>query len=339
MYPSFKTASIWAVIWRGTLLSILVGVVLGLSALLVPPLLSHLEFIESIGVYVVFYFITARQIKKQSFSYDAVKGNFSFKIPQALFMTAITVVLAAAATLMVYPLFLWIAHNNWLAETWLIDQLIQLSILEEGMSAIQLFLLAVVAAPIVEELFFRGLVLNKWAEKYGAAKGVFWSSFFFMIIHMPSLFIPQLLVGVFCALVYMKTKHLIYPILVHAFYNLLIILPVFFQETPTGQTGDEIIAAYNAIIQPSAELLEMYVLYSIACAVLVVLTLILFKWYGKNIGNEQTPYLANIHEAADFIAYEKERPLTEEEYLNQWEEKQEIPESTTNMEQSEEPSE
>jgi hypothetical protein len=66
----------------------------------------------------------------------------------------------------------------------------------------------------------------------------------------------------------------------------------------------------------------MYVIYSIACFILVVLTLILFKLYGKNINQEETPYVASIPEASDFIAYEKKRPLTEEEYLEKWEKEQ-----------------
>ncbi|MED3793974.1 type II CAAX endopeptidase family protein [Niallia alba] len=75
----------------------------------------------------------------------------------------------------------------------------------------------ILVAPIVEELLFRGILFNKWSESLGAKKALFLTSFLFGVFHIGSspIFIGQLLAGFLFCLVYMRTKSLVLPILLH----------------------------------------------------------------------------------------------------------------------------
>jgi len=75
----------------------------------------------------------------------------------------------------------------------------------------------ILVAPIVEELLFRGILFNKWSESLGAKKALFITSFLFGVLHIGSspIFIGQLLAGFLFCLVYMRTKSLVLPILLH----------------------------------------------------------------------------------------------------------------------------
>lgn len=121
-------------------------------------------------------------------------------------LAGLTLIVFTLAYTFLYFLLRLVAGSQWFID-FFTDFLFWLTLSEQDLSLTYLFFTAVVAAPIVKELFFRGFILNKWAEKYGSIKGVFWSSFLFMIVHIPSFFIPQLIVGLFCGIVYMKTKN------------------------------------------------------------------------------------------------------------------------------------
>lgn len=321
----------WSIIWRIILFSIPIG----FFAFFLPGLLA--EFIITIGIYIIVYWITKRQTQNQGFSFNAIKGQgkkWLLEKKESWKIAGITLALAAFASLLYYPLLMLISRMGWLDDPLIIWGLTLLLSGEESSLSfwiiLQLFLMVVIAAPIAEELFFRGFVLNKWAEKYSIGKGIFWSSFFFMIIHIPSLMIPQLLIGIFCSIIYVKTKRLIYPIFAHALYNFLVV--AFALLSSLQETSETAIQQVEALVSPSAETMQMYTFFSVLCALLLILTLFLFKRYGKNVTQEQTPYATNVHEAEDYQYFEKQRELTEEEFLKQWEARQEAAEEKENEE-------
>ncbi|GAA0370164.1 hypothetical protein GCM10008932_22160 [Alkalibacterium iburiense] len=53
------------------------------------------------------------------------------------------------------------------------------------------FILGVLIGPFVEEFFFRGILLNKWSERFGIKKAILFTSLLFMALHFNSFFIPQ----------------------------------------------------------------------------------------------------------------------------------------------------
>jgi membrane protease YdiL (CAAX protease family) len=85
-----------------------------------------------------------------------------------------------------------------------------------------LVLVAVVAAPVIEELFFRGILLHRWARRWGTGPAVVASSVLFAVLHGE--WIGHFLFGVAMCALYLRTRTLWLPILAHAASNFIIAL-------------------------------------------------------------------------------------------------------------------
>ncbi len=85
-----------------------------------------------------------------------------------------------------------------------------------------LFLIAVVIiiGPLIEELVFRGLLLNRWAIKWSTPYAILISSALFAGYHWPRS-ISAFIFGLLMALLYVRTRTLLVPIVCHAFSNAL----------------------------------------------------------------------------------------------------------------------
>ncbi len=83
------------------------------------------------------------------------------------------------------------------------------------------FLLMVIAAPILEELIFRGIILDGLLKNYTPTKAILVSALLFGLVHLnPWQFVTGFLVGIFSGWVYYKTKSLSFSIIIHATANL-----------------------------------------------------------------------------------------------------------------------
>ena len=78
---------------------------------------------------------------------------------------------------------------------------------------------AVVLAPAIEEVLFRGVLLNRWAVKWSVAKAVVATSLAFGILHANPVGIT--VVGLVAAVLYLRTGTLLVPIAFHAANNLI----------------------------------------------------------------------------------------------------------------------
>ncbi|HET9012518.1 MAG TPA: CPBP family intramembrane glutamic endopeptidase [Gemmatimonadaceae bacterium] len=83
-------------------------------------------------------------------------------------------------------------------------------------------LLASVVAPFVEELFFRGILLHRWARRWGTGTAVVASSLLFAVLRGE--WIGHFLFGVAMCALYLRSRTLWLPILAHAVSNLAIAL-------------------------------------------------------------------------------------------------------------------
>lgn len=95
---------------------------------------------------------------------------------------------------------------------------------EEVMQGIGLggwaILSAVVAAPILEEVLFRGLVFESCGERFGKGVGLILSALLFGVIHVvPVQMINAFVVGLILGYVYLKTRSLVSVIIIHAINN------------------------------------------------------------------------------------------------------------------------
>lgn len=81
----------------------------------------------------------------------------------------------------------------------LFEQMVQLNL--------QGYLTLAIAAPILEELIFRGVILKKFLQKYSPTKAIVLSAVIFGIAHLnPWQFIGAFAIGLFIGWVYWKTK-------------------------------------------------------------------------------------------------------------------------------------
>jgi len=91
------------------------------------------------------------------------------------------------------------------------------------------FAIAVLPA-IVEELLFRGLILHGFM-KYGKVAAVIASSVLFSLMHLsPSQTFAQFALGIICAVVYLGTKNIVYPILLHFVNNFTIVTILYIDQ-------------------------------------------------------------------------------------------------------------
>lgn len=80
----------------------------------------------------------------------------------------------------------------------------------------------VIIAPITEEFIFRGVILQRWATKWGIRAGLLSSSLLFGCLH-PHNPIRLSLFGIILGLFYIKTRCIIVPAACHALNNLLVV--------------------------------------------------------------------------------------------------------------------
>lgn len=110
------------------------------------------------------------------------------------------------------------------------------------------FIAIVIAAPIFEELIFRGIILDGLLKKYSAVKSILLSSLLFGIIHLnPWQFIGAFLGGVFSGWVYYRTKKLTLPILIHLANNLFAFIAMYFTDAET-MMNQSLIEQYGGIL-------------------------------------------------------------------------------------------
>ncbi len=82
------------------------------------------------------------------------------------------------------------------------------------------FLTVGITGPILEEVLFRGIILDGFLNRYKPGKAIFWSALLFGLFHMnPWQFIPAFLTGLLLGYIYLKTRSLIPVIFIHIIIN------------------------------------------------------------------------------------------------------------------------
>ncbi len=141
-----------------------------------------------------------------------------------------------------------------------------------------------IITPIVEELFFRKLLIDR-TIKYGAGISILISALMFGLYHANlNQLIYSLLVGGFFAAVYVKTGNVIYTILLHMAANF---------------TGSIVTTSINNLIASTGNIVN-FVYYGIVIVLILIAVYYLYMWRGKykglknNIQKEIKPSLLNV---------------------------------------------
>lgn len=96
------------------------------------------------------------------------------------------------------------------------------------------FISIVIAAPIMEELIFRGIILNGLLRRYSPVKSIIISSILFGIVHLnPWQFIGASIFGLFSGWVYYRTGKLTLSIIIHSVNNLFAFIGMYFMDAET----------------------------------------------------------------------------------------------------------
>ena len=99
----------------------------------------------------------------------------------------------------------------------------------------------VLVAPVLEELIFRGIILDGLLHKYSPVKSIVFSSMLFGLIHIhPIQLVSAFLIGLFAGWVYYRTSKISLCIFIHFINNFLITLVVLFY---TDDTSTDTLAA------------------------------------------------------------------------------------------------
>jgi membrane protease YdiL (CAAX protease family) len=86
----------------------------------------------------------------------------------------------------------------------------------------------IIAAPILEELVFRGIILDGLLKKYSPIKSILVSSILFGVVHFnPWQFIAAFIIGCFSGWVYYKTRKLTPSIIIHFANNLVAFIAIY----------------------------------------------------------------------------------------------------------------
>ena len=91
-----------------------------------------------------------------------------------------------------------------------------------------------VLAPVLEEIFFRGILINRWAVKWRLEIAILASALLFGILHLIAIG-GAFMFGTIAAVLYIRTRTLLVPMAMHVANNSLVTLAILAIPTESGQ--------------------------------------------------------------------------------------------------------
>ncbi len=110
------------------------------------------------------------------------------------------------------------------------------------------FMVLVLMAPVVEELLFRGIILQRWAVRWGIRPAILLSSLVFGSCHASNP-VGFTLFGLVMALLYVSTRSLLIPIVCHMLNNAMAEVLLMFNNGRNLAAADLAAAAGNSFWQ------------------------------------------------------------------------------------------
>ncbi len=159
-----------------------------------------------------------------------------------------------------------------------LSDLLKNMILETLQNPVAFFFMIVIAAPLLEELLFRGIILDGFLKNYHPWKAIFFSAFLFALIHGNlSQGVGAFLGGLLIGWIYWKSQSVIPGIIIHLVNNLVAFISVML--TPAAD-----------IYKSTAEQIDnplWYWLMVVGCSLMAVGgTWFLHSYYFKDLKTE-----------------------------------------------------
>nr|WP_321451793.1 type II CAAX endopeptidase family protein [uncultured Carboxylicivirga sp.] len=194
----------------------IVGIAVGLSIGIAPLLLLTDRFLPQDIAMLLYYllvmggtYLIVRQIKMKR------EGSVAFNWSVDNYLLIPLVIIATVCLLfgIIYPVLSLIPMPESVQEIFMNFG---------GEVSVFSFLLLVVAAPVLEELIFRGIMMEGLIKRYSPQKAILISSMLFGLVHLnPWQFIVAFLLGIFLGWIYYNTKSVLLCIIIHGTTNLL----------------------------------------------------------------------------------------------------------------------
>ncbi|MCT8138771.1 CPBP family intramembrane metalloprotease [Anaerobacillus sp. CMMVII] len=282
-YNNFRGIKTWVLVLKTFVLFIVTFIVFAIIQLATGTDMNNLF---NITIHILLIILFIHSLKKHNISIKQVLGNLSINSQPWLQLISIKVLLIIFSLLSVVAIFfiIGLVDSNFFKEMLIEDIEENLGIV--GLNRIiVLFLLGITLVPIMEELLFRGYLLNKWGESIGVTKAVIFSSFLFGLLHLDTGFIAHFVSAIFYSFAYIKTKSLLVPIILHAFNNFVAGSIQFIPDTGLPLIYEDI----------SQSIKEIQIVISIGTILFIILTpIVSYVLYRYIKGTPSvTPYQNN----------------------------------------------
>jgi len=134
------------------------------------------------------------------------------------------------------------------------------------------FFKVAVVAPVVEELIFRGLILQGFRRNYNGFIAVFMSALLFALFHLnPWQFPATFILGLLLGWIMLRTNSILLAILGHSINNLLVLLTITYWES---------IRSHSVYLMDKKDL--HYTSLLVVLCSLVLIYLFSIKWWKKS---------------------------------------------------------
>ncbi len=221
------------------LIPIILAVLIFLGFIETKAIGSYLEnknFLLFLGIPIQIVLATYffREIKRAKINFQQITGSFkkiNFKLPLILAIANYCFAIGSS-TMVLYGLSF--AVPEYIEGQ--VNQIYATTPLGYAFFAIAVLIFA----PIMEELFFRGIIFQKLAVQKSTVKALIWSAIIFALIHFRTDLISLFTFGVTLGILYLRTKQIIVPIFCHFIYNLIVTIQLiywyFFSNVDHSQT-------------------------------------------------------------------------------------------------------
>jgi membrane protease YdiL (CAAX protease family) len=222
-YPRIKNAILLCLLFTGIQLGlgIILGFVIGLLGIGMESIFFGIGTIAtqliSFGAVILIGFKKTKQKFNEIFRFNNV--SFDLWLAIIVFMIGFIILSSELDNILNY----FLPMPQFLQNTF------------ELIMAKQIFIVSIILVGIIpaftEEMFFRGIILNGFKNNYSEKKAVIISALLFGVIHLnPWQFISAFIIGIFSAIICMRTRSILLSIYIHMFNNITAIVILKYKD-------------------------------------------------------------------------------------------------------------
>lgn len=227
---SIRKGAIVTILWCLLAIVPVLIVDLNFSELKTEITVFYLSFLVPLAIYL--YVIQKYDLSATAIFYDPVKKLTDLWLFIPLILSTIGFIWIGI--LLLHSLSPEMATNylDWLGSAELFSITEETTVLQY----LLIFFLISLLGPLVEEIIFRGVMVERLGAKYGYMKGVVISSVIFGMLHVD--FVGAFIFGVVLSVVYLKSRSLLIPFLIHAVNNGSAMIFYFYEDFFAGETWE-----------------------------------------------------------------------------------------------------